>query len=217
MAGKHTAQTNKKPVAIIVIIAVIAVGLIVGGIIFFMNNGKSPENTNPVTTTAVFTTQPTFTSVPDSQPQTASEAAQSTEAQTSAPNEGQSSAQETQSPATAQNIVVPTEAQGEVTHFNNTYIPNGRAEDAVTGESVSLRDALGASYAEGALTFNDDGTFTDTIVSGIVSSGRYNVQNDNITAIYSDDHNMEIIVTDWNNGVPVKFSVNYGGCIVYFG
>lgn len=218
MAGKHAASNssfdNRKKIIIIVIIALVIAGLITGGIIFFINNQKKPDA--PTTATTVASTQQT-TAVATGNAQTGTSAAQSSGAETKSQGEAQSSSQTSKSQESVPDIVVPTHEGVEVTYFNASYIPNGEAKDVTTGESVSLRDALGTGYAEGALTFNDDGTFTDTVMTGVESSGRYVVQGDSITATYADDRNMEITVTSWSNGAPEQFSVNYGGCIVYFG
>lgn len=219
MAGNHLAPPNKKRIVVIITIAVLVAALIAGGVVFFVNQGKTAPKEKPEATVFSTASQPAGTVSSKAQQQSTTEAANNnaTGASKKNTNDKQASAQEQVSAPSVQDIVVPTEAEGEVTYFSNSYSPNGEAKDAESGESVPLREALGASFAEGTLTFHDDGTFTDSVITGGVSTGRYHVQNETVTAIYSDDRNMEIDVTEWENGMPAKFSVNYGGCIVYFG
>ena len=213
MAGiQAAAPSGKKPVVIVVII-VIAAALIAGGVIFFLNMNKSNDTKKePVQTTASATEVQTTENVKttDAQPTTKADQSSSQE------ETKQSSDSDEQTTTANADIVIPTEEGAEVTYFKATYIPNGQAEDAQTGEAVSLREALGSGYTDGALTFNDDGTFTDTITAS-GSSGKYLVQNNKITATYADDKNMEINVSSWKDGAPESFTVNYGGCIVHFG
>lgn len=214
MAGKHAAQTSNNKGKVIA--AVVIAALIIAGVAaFFVLKGCSSDSgknetaatTSVVTTTAQSTTSQTPSTSAEQNASEKETAAQDTRASN---QDDESSAQE------SGDIAIPTEADAEVSYFNATFIPNGEATDAETGESVSLREALGASYSEGVLTFNSDGTFTDSITPNS-SSGKYVVQNNKITATYSDDRNMDITVTDWNDGAPSAFHINYGGCIVYFG
>lgn len=221
MAGKHAATPNKgKKVAVIVIIAVLAAALIGGGIFFFVSmNGKNDKGKKAsVQVTTVETTAQTQARQQSQTKETGASAKASqgsaqdqTQAQQSAEDPGN------QSTTAAADIVVPTQEGVKVSYFNATFIPNGEAQDAETGNPVSLREALGAGYSEGTITFNDDGTFTDSLTAAGEMTGKYVVQDEKITATYSDDRNMEIKVTSWNDGTPAQFSVNYGGCIVFFG
>ena len=52
---------------------------------------------------------------------------------------------------------------------------------------------------------------------GGADSGAYGVQGEKIHATYTNDKNMKIEVTEWDDGTPVSFQVIYGDCIVYFG
>ena len=151
---------------------------------------------------------------PDKQA-SAAETVQTTEAETGVPHQHEEE--------TTPDILIPTEAGGTVTHFSATFKPNGEVTDLSTGKSVTLREVFGSSYASGQITFNEDRTFTDTLngLSG-ASTGMYNVENGKIKAIYSNDKNMDITVTKWNDDktVPEEFSIIYGdpetGYKVYF-
>ena len=212
MAGRHAAKTSKKPLAII-LVAAILVAAVVGGVLFFVFNGKEGNSDNDKATTG--TTVAIGTSAEQAQTETASDT-ETQETAFSAVESTQSAEEEPQAETEADAIVVPTEADEAVSFFNATYIPNGEAVDAETGQSVSLREALGASYSEGVLTFNSDGTFSDSITAN-ANFGSYVVQDNSIKATYADDRNMDITVTQWSDGAPSAFYVNYGGCIIYFG
>jgi hypothetical protein len=77
---------------------------------------------------------------------------------------------------------------------------------------------FGSGYnTSGVITFNNDGTFSDTIPSENARTGGYVVQNNKIIATYSDDKNMEITVTEWDGNTPASFYIVYAGYNVYFG
>ena len=114
-------------------------------------------------------------------------------------------------------VVVPMEDGVEPTYFNASFIPNGKVEDTTSGQSVTLREAFGQSASDGVLTFNSDGTFRDTLVSGEHNQGAYVVQNHIIHATYTNDKNMIIDVVEWDGDTPVRFTVLYGDFLVYFG
>ena len=204
MAGKHgkKEKKSKAPVVIILVIAVIAVIAAVIAVLYF-NGVFGSENNNPQESTT-----PTASAVPYTTAQ-----AMHGQDQTSAQSSEQSSAQE-QTNA----VVVPTEAEGDVTHFNATFIPNGRVVDTVSGNNTSLKEVFGTGYnTSGVLTFNSDGTFSDTVSSHEPATGGYAVQNQKISATYSNDKNMDITVTEWDGNTPVSFYVVYAGYQVYFG
>lgn len=217
MAGKHAAHAasgSKKKIIIIIVCVIAALGLIAGGIMFWLNSQGNTDTKKTAATTAPTVATTVTAASGDNNTKQTEAAAETTK---SSDNTEETKSQQSHASQVVPDIQVPTQEGVDVTYFNGTYIPNGEAEDDQTGESVSLRDALGSGYSEGTLTFNSDGTFTDTIMSGEVSSGRYVVQNETITATYSDDRNMEITVSSWSNGAPAQFTVNYGGCIVHFG
>ncbi len=207
MAGKHAAPStgSKKPLIITIsVVAAIAVIAAVTVIIIMMNNKSSEPDKKPTqaTTAALSTAAETTRSLPDNPPSTEK------------PAENHST-----EPATTLNINIPTEAGSVITHFNATYIPNGEVLDATTGASMTLRDVFGSGYANGVLTFNEDGTFTDSLSSSGTESGQYNVENGEIKATYATDRNMDITVTEWNEAdkTPAAFYIIYnGGFIVYF-
>ena len=114
-------------------------------------------------------------------------------------------------------VVVPMDDGVELTYFNASFIPNGKVEDTTSGQSVTLREAFGQSASDGVLTFNSDGTFRDTLISGEHNQGAYVVQNHIIHATYTNDKNMIIDVVEWDGDTPVRFTVLYGDFLVYFG
>lgn len=204
MAGKHgkKEKKSKAPVVIIIVIAVIAVIAAVIAVLYF-NGVFGSENNNTRESTT-----PTASAVPYTTAQ-----AMHGQDQTSAQSSEQSSAQEQ-----TNDVVVPTEAEGDVTHFNATFIPNGRVVDTVSGNNTSLKEVFGTGYnTSGVLTFNSDGTFSDTVSSHEPATGGYAVQNQKISATYSNDKNMDITVTEWDGNTPVSFYVVYAGYQVYFG
>ena len=204
MAGKHSKneKKSKAPVVIIIVIAVIAAIAAVFAVLYFngafgSKDNKSQENTTPTASAVPYTTAQAV----HGQEQTS---AQSTE----------QSSQTEQTNA----VVVPTEAEGDVTHFNATFVPNGKVVDTVSGNNTSLKEVFGTGYnTSGVLTFNNDGTFSDTVSSHEPATGGYAVQNNKISATYSNDKNMDITVTEWDGNTPVSFYVVYAGYQVYFG
>lgn len=214
MAGKHSRKGSNKPLIILIIVAVVVIAAIVAGGIFLMNGGipgmnNQQEATQVMTNPTEATTVAATTAVTSEGQTTASPV---TEAATTAPAETGVSRAEPQI-----DVQVPTDEGVPVSYFNATYIPSLTAKDVHTGEEVSLREAFGTNYANSTLTFNSDGTFRDTLTAGEADSGAYVVQGEKIHATYTNDKNMKIEVTEWDNGTPVSFQVIYGDCIVYFG
>lgn len=213
MAGKHSRKPEKQSKAglIIIIIAAVLVLAAVGtGIFFLTQKGGEDEPASPHTQTTVLPASEAVTTVsgsdaPTTQPTTGAE-------ETTVPQET-GVAYHTKSV----DIEVPTEANAEVTYFNATFIPNGYVEDKYTGQQTTLREVFGTSYSEGAITFNSNGTFYDTLDSSGESSGAYIVQNGTITATTASDRNLDISVSEWDGNTPVKFSIDYGDFVVYFG
>ena len=211
MAGKHMQKKSNAPLVILIIVAVIVIAAVVAGVIFFMNGGMSLFKNEEVTQPATAAT--TIAAVPS-----ATQEAQS-----------ETKSDETTQPVTAQaetgvpaeegkiDVVVPMDEGVEPTYFDASFIPNGKVDDTMTGQSATLREVFGQSAADGVLTFNSDGTFRDTLVSGEHNRGAYVVQNDVIHATYTNDKNMIIEVAEWDGGTPVRFTVLYGDFLVYFG
>lgn len=210
MAGKHMQKKSNVPLVILIIVAVIVIAAVVAGVIFFMNGGmsifKNAEETPPATAAT------TIAAVPATQG-----------------SQTETKADETTQPVTAQaetgvpaeegkiDVVVPMDEGVEPSYFDASFIPNGKVDDTMTGQSVTLREVFGQSAADGVLTFNSDGTFHDTLVSGEHNRGAYVVQKDVIHATYTNDKNMIIEVAEWDGGTPVRFTVLYGDFLVYFG
>ena len=219
MAGKHAAPSSGSKKPLIIIISVVVALAIAGTSVFFILTANKNKNQQTTATTAATTT----TTVPNS-------TAGSTQPGQTQPAVSGASEQETTSASshseteqeTTMNINIPTEEGSTVTYFNASYIPSGEVIDLSTGESVSLRDVFGETYPGGVLTFNDDGTFTDTIGSSGMDSGEYLVENGEIKATYIYDRNMNITVLEWNEETkaPSSFYITYGngenGYQVYF-
>ena len=210
MAGKHMQKKSNAPLVILIIVAVIVIAAVVAGVIFFMNGGMSLFKNEEVTQPAPAAT--TIAAVPATQG-----------------SQTETKADETTQPVTAQaetgvpaeegkiDVVVPMDEGVEPSYFDASFIPNGKVDDTMTGQSVTLREVFGQSAADGVLTFNSDGTFHDTLVSGEHNRGAYVVQKDVIHATYTNDKNMIIEVAEWDGGTPVRFTVLYGDFLVYFG
>ena len=194
-------KKSKAPVIIIIVAAVIVIAAAVFAILFFSGAFKNKTETQP-TTAQTTTVEDNTVQAIHGQVETA---AQTSDAESS-------QAEETTV------VIVPTEAEGDITYFSGTYAPNGTVIDTFTGQSATLKEIFGNGYnTEGKLTFNEDGTFSDTLPSKEGKNGAYVVQNGKISATYSDDRNMDITVTEWNGGKPASFYVVYAGYNVYFG
>lgn len=213
MAGKHSRQPEKggKTSLIIIIVAAVLILAAVGVGVFFLTQKKG-EDAHTQTTVPVTSTAET---VADSAAATTA-ATSTAQPTTAAPSEAPAEtgvAYHTQ----PVDVVVPTQESGEITYFNATFIPNGYVEDKYTGQQTTLREVFGSSYADGAITFNSNGTFYDTLDSSGETAGAYVVQNGSIIATTTTDRNLNINVSEWNGDAPVKFSVDYGDFVVYFG
>ena len=218
MAGKHAAPSSGSKKPLIIIIAIVLALAIAGASVFFIltaSKNKNQQNTATTAATAA-TTAPASTAATQpgqTQPVTSGSDAQATT--------GASSHSDSE-PETTMEINIPTEEGSTVTYFNASYIPSGEVIDLSTGESASLRDVFGEMYPGGVLTFNEDGTFTDTLGSSGVDSGEYLVENGEVKATYIYDRNMNITVLEWNDETkaPASFYITYGsgdnGYQVYF-
>jgi hypothetical protein len=207
MAGKHSKPTGKSkaPIVIIIVVSVIILAAAVFAFLFFggvFGSKDNKQNASVPATIASETTAPAMTVAP----------------QTTAPAHDYDSDEDSSESGESNVVVVPTEAEGEISHFNATFIPNGKVVDTVSGNETSLREVFGSGYnTSGVITFNNDGTFSDTIPSENARTGGYVVQNNKIIATYSDDKNMEITVTEWDGNTPASFYIVYAGYNVYFG
>ncbi len=207
MAGKHSkpGSKSKAPIVIIFVVSVIILAAAVFAFLFFngvFGSKDNKQNTSVPDITVSETTAPAMTAAP----------------QTTATAHDHGSDDQSSESGESNVVVVPTEAEGEISHFNATFIPNGEVVDTVSGNETSLREVFGSGYnTSGVITFNNDGSFSDTIPSEEARTGGYVVQNEKIIATYSDDKNMEITVTEWDGNTPVKFYIVYAGYNVYFG
>lgn len=205
MAGRHSAKNSKKPIVIICIVsAVIIIGVICAVIIF--NSGSKPANTTSTTSP-----QQTTSTVQSVSGESAETTLQPTEA------EQPTTQPETFTGETSEvsKVVVPTKSGQEVSYFNATYVPY-KAVDSSTNEECTLREVFGSAFSQGVITFNNDGTFTDSVTSSSVNSGAYAVEGDTIVATYSNDKNMSVKVVSWEGDTPSELIINYGGYDVYF-
>lgn len=202
MAGRHSAKSSNSAIKIISIIAVIVIVIvcIVIAVNFFTKDEKPTDET-------VVTTQQTTTINEETTAETESTTSATTTEQgvTAEP-----SAQETQV------VVVPTQNGENVSYFNATYVPY-KAIDTVTDTECTLKEVFGSSYAGGVITFNSDGTFSDSLLSSSINKGAYVVEGETISATYENDKNMSISVHGWDGDTPSEFVINYGGYDVYFG
>lgn len=204
MAGRHSAKTSKKPIVIICIVtAVIIIGVICA--LIFFNSGSKPENTTSTTS------QQTTSTVHSTSVESAQTTLQPTESEQPT-TQSETFAGET---SEVSKVVVPTQGGQEVSYFNATYVPY-KAVDSSTNEECTLREVFGSAFSQGVITFNSDGTFTDSVTSSSANSGAYAVEGDKIVATYSNDKNMSVKVASWEGDTPSELIINYGGYDVYF-
>lgn len=204
MAGRHSAKTSKKPIVIICIVtAVIIIGVICA--VIFFNSGSKPANTTSTTT------QQTTSTVQSTSVESAQTTLQPTESE-QLTTQSETFAGET---SEVSKVVVPTQGGQEVSYFNATYVPY-KAVDSSTNEECTLREVFGSAFSQGVITFNSDGTFTDSVTSSSANSGAYAVEGDKIVATYTNDKNMSVKVASWEGDTPSELIVNYGGYDVYF-
>ncbi len=204
MAGRHSAKTSKKPIVIICIVtAVIIIGVICA--VIFFNSGSKPANTTSTTT------QQTTSTVQSTSVESAQTTLQPTESEQPT-TQSETFAGET---SEVSKVVVPTQGDQEVSYFNATYVPY-KAVDSSTNEECTLREVFGSAFSQGVITFNSDGTFTDSVTSSSANSGAYAVEGDKIVATYTNDKNMSVKVASWEGDTPAELIINYGGYDVYF-
>lgn len=203
MAGRHTAKTSKAPF-VIVCILLVAVVAVIGAIIFmnFFGNSDLPETSS----------QPVTTIEPITVSEDTAEASQQTTVQPTTKEQGVTASENEKETI---DVAVPTKNGEDIRYFNASYVPY-KAVDSASGTQCSLREVFGSAYAGGVITFNSDGTFTDTLTSSVVDSGAYAVEGDSIVATYTNDKNMSITVNSWDGDSPSDFVINYGGYDVYF-
>ena len=90
--------------------------------------------------------------------------------------------------------------------------------NAQTGEEISPRVALGASYSDCYLSFVDDSHFEILLSasSGSVRAGTYDLYDKTISVIYSDDKGAEYEILSDDSGSFSGVSVPYGEYNVIF-
>ena len=204
MAGRHSAKSSKKPLVIICIaVAVIIIGVVCA--VIFFSSGSKPANTNQATTHQTSSTVQL----------TSAESAETTLQPTTAEQPTTQIESFTGETSEVPKVVVPTQGGQSVSYFNATYVPY-KAIDSSINEECSLREVFGSAFSQGVITFNSDGTFTDSVTSSSVDSGAYAVEGDTIVATYSNDKNMSVKVVSWEGDTPVELIINYGGYDVYF-
>lgn len=204
MAGRHSAKTSKKPIVIICIVAAVIIIGVICAVIFF-NSGSKPANTTSTTT------QQTTSTVQSTSVESAQTTLQPTESE-QLTTQSETFAGET---SEVSKVVVPTQGGQEVSYFNATYVPY-KAVDSSTNEECTLREVFGSAFSQGVITFNSDGTFTDSVTSSSANSGAYAVEGDKIVATYTNDKNMSVKVASWEGDTPSELIINYGGYDVYF-
>lgn len=205
MAGRHSAKSSKKP---LIVIACIIAALVIAGVICAVIFLSPNKNTNNFETTVNNSSTEAYSTANNKNTEN-HQSEVSTESESKSQDETVSG--ETSQP---QKVVVPTKG-GKVSYFSATYVPY-KAVDTITNEECSLREVFGTSFASGVLTFNSDGTFTDTLTSSSANSGAYAVDSGSIVATYTNDKNMSVTVKSWDGDTPTELIVNYGGYDVYF-
>lgn len=214
MAGRHSRRSSKVPA--IIVLVLIALIVVLSIVIVVKHLGKNSDNNQITENTAIQTTvaEATTVSQTDTVPQT-------TEQGVTIPESSE-----------VDKVVVPTQSGAVAKYFNATYVPY-RAEDVegINDESeieydfveeddenteVSLKEVFGSAYSGGVITFNDDGTFTDTLLYSSLNKGSYVVEGDRIVATYVNDKNIYIDIDGWDGDTPSELIINYGGYDVFF-
>lgn len=224
-SGKHSNKGSKKPVLIVVLV-IIAVAIIAVSV-FFAVSVYGGGNIG-----SLFTTHPSATEVQQDTTLTTNNEQPSTdksEAETTDPSkfvESTTESKETSDVQTtteeghpmqssnSESVVVPGDIE-EASYFSATFNPY-KAVDSITEEECSLKVVFGSSYGGGSVTFNSNGSFSDSLISSSSNSGAYAVKDSAIVATYSNDKNMDISVSSWNGDTPAEIIINYGGYYVYF-
>ena len=151
------------------------------------------------------------------QEETAPAVSAATEGLTQAPEKVHSTAaavldhdHDEEAPTLQAGVTLPTQG-GTLSYFSGSYAPDSRAEDTATGRAVHMRELFGSGYATARMTFQTDGTFTDSLPPTGARAGVYQVENGVLTAAYRPDETMQIDVTAWSSDgtKPVTFCVTY--------
>ena len=211
MAKRYNSNDAKITMIISLALVVVLVGLI-GVIVFKKVFGEEPEKTLPATFDQIATTE------------VIEDTTAKVEKTTQKPTE-QGATSATQ--PTTEKVVVPSQGEDDGKYFAGIYTPyrvvdtlaeENRDGEGREGDEATLREAFGEAYSGGIIAFYKDGTFKDTVTTSSANTGSYRVSGETIIATYSNDTNMEIIVTGWSGGTPDEFMIEYGGGYqVYFG
>lgn len=227
MTGKHfSGNKSKKP--LIIIISVIVVLIVCAAAAFFLipSFGNlvniSPSATHPsITERPQASTQANISEQPTTekseQPTTESilsTSQENTDSDESSDNQKSTEQGVSMQSSGAESVVVPGNLDN-ATYFSASFTPY-KAVDSVTDEECSLKEVFGSSYSGGSVTFNSDGSFSDTLTTSSSNGGAYAVEDSKLVATYSNDKNMDVSVTSWNGDTPSEIVINYGGYYVYF-
>ncbi len=219
MAGKHIAKSNgssKKPLIITICVIAVVIIVAVAFVLFFTNKNSSTEVADTTSNTAsTAVTKETQIQQSSTEQTEQSENSEEENASESTVQEASHQDSNVSLPQESIDIVVPASGGEQKNSFNATFVPY-KAVDSTSGDNVALREFFGSSYTEGVLTFNNDGTFIDTLVATDNNSGAYVVEDSTITATYTNDKNLSITVNSWNGDTPSELIVHYNGCDVYF-
>lgn len=213
MAGKHSANTSKKPI-IITICAVLAVAIAVVCVVLLvpLNNNS---NDNKIVSTSATADSVSKDSEVYTLPKDDNSKAESVVEKTNEDSSAFESKQESESSAENQVVVVPTEEGAKVSYFEGSFTPS-RAYESDTEKECPLKEVFGSAYAGGSIDFKGDGTFTDSISLTSANSGGYALTGSTITVTYTNDKNIFMTVTKWDGDTPAEIEVSFGGYEVFF-
>jgi cytoskeletal protein RodZ len=213
MSGKHSKKKSKKPLVIalfsVLVVAVIAACVVIA---FFTDfSFDSQTSTTNQTTAATSQTTENTTAIP----QTSVTELTDNTTQSSAQEETTSQSNSDDDTSKENEAVVSPVQNDDADYFEASYSPY-KAVDFSTGNECSLKEVFGSSYSGGSITFGSDGSFSDTLSLSSANSGVYALSSGSIIATYTNDKNVSITVTNWENGTPTEIIINYGGYDVYF-
>lgn len=226
MTGRHfSGKKSKKP--LIIIISVIAALIVCAAAAFFLIPSCDnlvnvfPSATHPsITERPQATTQANISEQPTTemseQPTTESKLSlnqENTDSEESSDNQKATEQGVPMQSSNSESVVVPGDIEN-ATYFSSTFTPY-KAVDSITEEECSLKEVFGSSYSGGSITFNSDGSFTDTLTTSSSNSGSYALDDSKLIATYSNDKNMDVSVSSWNGDTPSEIIINYGGYYVY--
>ena len=198
-------MSKNKKVPLIIIISIAAAAVVAAVILIIVNANSGGSGTKQQETTSAQTSS-TEASLPVETKPLTTAAPQTT---SPAVTEHDHDHDDESEPMTVE-IALPTSG-GEVSYFSGVYVPDSKAEDMESGKAVHMREIFGADYADSAMTFNENGEFTDSLFFSGAKRGKYTVEDGEIKAVYLPDETMDITVTEWNEstGAPVTFCVVY--------